>query len=169
MEATAILHAEGLPLSLEILGRSSNFEDTYWDTIKSGYSERHPGVFRFPGRISDFQVEERLRQSHIYCSATLSEGCSHARIRALMMGLPIVTTRCGALSEFAGKCGHVRNARPGDLPAFVEQLRSMVDAVRSGSLVIDQDCVSAARQHFSTEREGRDWETAIETALAAGR
>jgi len=167
MEATAALHEEGLPISLEIVGQSSNDEDEYWTKLKKGYSESHPGVFSFPGRISSTLIEQRLMRSHVYCSATLSEGCSHARIRALLMGLPIVTTRCGALGEYAPKCSHISYARPGDLPDFVRQLRLMVNAVRSGSVAIDKNRVQSARERFSADREREDWEAAIETVLGA--
>jgi hypothetical protein len=104
--------------------------------------------------------------SHIYCSASLAEGSSVSRIRALTLGIPMVATANGGLPEIAAGCGHVRLCRPGDEQSLSESLAAAVTEVRAGTLLPDPKCVAGWRQQFSVSRELDQWRSAIEAAFA---
>ena len=145
---------------------SNHFDhDSYWHAIREDYRRRHPQTFHFPGRVTPEEGDSALLESHIYCSATLAEGCSNSRIRALTSGIPIVTTRCGAIPEVAAGCGHVRLCPPGDWRELAHQLEIAVEQVQAGTLQPDQNCVARHQEHFSVARERREWRAAISGVL----
>ncbi len=166
LRAVESLVESGVPVSLTILGGIYHFEHTpYWEQLQNEYRERHPQEFSFPGRVTAEEVDSRLQQAHIYCSATLAEGCSISRIRALTSGIPIVTTRCGAIQDVAAGCGHVRLCPPGDWPELARQLEAMIEGIRARAVRPDQKCIEKWRRHFSTRRERQEWHTAISKIL----
>ena len=166
LRAVETLVEKGLPLHLTVLGGVFWTEsDEYWDTCQENYLTRHPDRFAFPGHKSGSEVDDYLRGAHIYCSATLAEGCSLSRIRALTIGIPIVTTRCGALIEVAADCGHVRLCSPGDWRGLARELETAVADIRTEALTIDRRQVEAWRMHFSVDRERKGWLSVIEDVL----
>ena len=166
VRAVESLVERGLPVTLTILGGIFWVEDTaYWERIQRECDERHPGTFVFPGHRPEEELDDHLRAAHIYCSATLAEGCSMSRIRALTLGIPIVTTRCGALPELASDCAHVRLCPPGDGTALTEALARAVKETKAGTLRPDSARVAQWRRHFSPERERDEWLAAIAAVL----
>ncbi len=162
---TSLLDA-GLPVRLTVLG-GIFWQDNqhYWTKVQRECQRRYPDGFHFPGRVPPEAVEAFLAQSHLYCSATLGEGCSLSRLRALTLGMPMVTTRCGALPEATSDCDHVRLCRPGDWEALAAELELMVQRLREESVHPDRQQVAAWREHFSPPRERGDWAAAIREAL----
>ena len=167
LRAVGDVRDRGLPVELTLVGGHSwPNEIAYWERIAAEYERRYPGVFAFHGHVSRDEVEARLREAHLYVSATLSEGCSLSRIRALTLGIPFVTTRCGALVEVAADCPHVLLAPPGDWQALADRLAEGVERTRAGELRPEPSTIAALRKHFSVERERDDWRHAIDAALS---
>jgi glycosyltransferase involved in cell wall biosynthesis len=165
LRAVEALVEKQLPLSLTIVGGTYALDDSgYWDELKQSYQTRYPGRFHFPGQLPREEIDDYLRAAHIYCSATLAEGCSLSRIRALTIGIPIVTTRCGALPELAAGCDHVRLSPPGDWPALARELEAAVTEIRANHSSPDSERIEGWRKHFSVDRERKEWLAAIEAA-----
>lgn len=168
LRAAAALMDRGLPVSLTVLGKTFWLESqTYWEECRRSYEARYPGKFSFPGQVSHQELDRHLLSAHIYCSATLAEGSSMSRIRALTIGIPIVTTANGGLEELAVGCRHVRLCRAGDWEALAAELETAVVETRAGTLQPDREFVERWRRHFSVERERQEWIGAIEAALPA--
>jgi glycosyltransferase involved in cell wall biosynthesis len=166
LDAVVSLLDADLPLRLTVLGGVFwQDSESYWREKQQDCLQRHPNGFRFPGRVPADAVEDYLRGSHIYCSATLGEGCSLSRVRALTLGIPIVTTRCGALPEVAAGCDHVRFCPAGDWRAFAAELESIVRDLRDGLVRPDRERIARWRSHFSRERELADWRSAVHEGL----
>ncbi|MCW5982169.1 MAG: glycosyltransferase family 4 protein [Bryobacteraceae bacterium] len=163
LRSVGVLLEAGEPISLTVAGADAPKEKEYWEERRRHYVARFPNAFSFPGWLAPREIGALFRASHIYCSASLGEGCSQSHTRALTAGMPAVATRTGALPELAGDCPHVRLAAPGDVEGFTRQLRAMVSAVRAGSVLVDRDQVLAWRRHFSPERECAEWAKAAAT------
>jgi glycosyltransferase involved in cell wall biosynthesis len=155
-----------MPVMLTVLGGIYHFEHKpYWERCRNEYKERYPENFHFPGRVSGEEVDRQLVTAHVYCSATLAEGCSISRIRALTTGIPIITTRCGAIPEVVERCGHVRLCAPGDWRELARGLEAMVGDILAGLVRPDRECVERWRRHFSTGRERQEWRDVISEVL----
>lgn len=60
----------------------------------------------FHGRVEPKQVIELMKQAHVFCYPTESEGFPKVVLEALACGLPVVTTRVSVLPRLVGKdCG----------------------------------------------------------------
>ena len=121
--------------------------------------------FHFPGYCPRDEIDSYLRTAHVYCSATLAEGCSLSRIRALTLGMPIVTTRCGALIEVAAGARNIRVCPPGDWKALSHELEMAVADRNESKRGADPGDVKRWREHFSVAREREEWAAAIEETL----
>ena len=166
LRAVESLLEKQLPVSLTIVGGAYALDDSaYWDGLQRSYQTRYPGRFHFPGQRPREEIDDHLQAAHVYCSATLAEGCSLSRIRALTIGIPIVTTRCGALPEVASGCNHVRLSPPGDWPALARQLEAAVTEIRANHSSPDRERIEAWRRHFSVDRERTEWLAAIEAGF----
>lgn len=170
IRAVIALADKGLPVSLTIVGGVfSHDSPAYWERLQAEALERHPGRFEFPGHVQREEIDERLRTAHLYCSATPSEGCSLSRIRALTLGVPIVTTRSGALSEVVVGADHVRLCPPGDVEALSAAIEAAVGDLLDGRSAPDPEIVGEWRSLFSPDRERREWREIIEAVLAEER
>ncbi len=163
LRAVEALMDRGLRVSLAIVGGTYVFDThSYWEECRRDYQTRYPEHFHFPGQRPQEEIDDYLRASHVYCSATLAEGCSLSRIRALTIGIPIVTTRCGALVEVAADSSHVRLCPPGDWEALAHQLEEAAADSRSRNFRLDRERIEGWRKHFSVDRERGEWRAAIE-------
>jgi glycosyltransferase involved in cell wall biosynthesis len=169
LSAVAALVERNLPVSLTVLGGIFWLEPRdYWTECQRSYQSRYSGKFSFPGQVSHEELDRYLRSSHIYCSASLAEGSSMSRIRALTLGIPMVTTANGGLPEVASGCRHVRLCRAGDGEALTSALEAAVSDMLAGTLRPDRACIERWQRHFCVERERDEWMAAIEAALAGG-
>ncbi len=166
LRAVGALIEKNLPVSLTILGGVfASDSESYWEECRRDFQARYPGRFHFPGQQPRDGLDDRLRAAHIYCSATLGEGCSLSRIRALTIGIPIVTTCCGALPEVASDCAHVRLCPPGDWALLARELEAATAEIRTGALHPDRERIQDWRRHFSPDREIAEWRAVVEDVL----
>jgi glycosyltransferase involved in cell wall biosynthesis len=161
--AFAQLSREGLPLKLTLCGGMDPRQVSYWIASRERFSQEFPSATVFYDLLSLSEVRHHLSTASIYCSATLGEGCSHARVSALCSGLPVVTTSCGEMNDIAPDVNHVRLAPAGDPNAFLSVLRvTCLDIVNHG-ISIDWTRVESWRKHFAEERALRQWNDLIES------
>lgn len=163
LRAVAALLEAGRDVTLTVLGGIFWLESrTWWEALQQRYQSAYPGRFFFPGHVGHDEVDRYLLSSHVYCSASLAEGSSLARLRALTLGIPIVATAVGGMGEVVDGCRHVFLCPPADLKAFIEALGAAVAAVRDGSVRAEPVWIEQMRRHFSEERERRQWAAAVE-------
>ncbi len=166
LRAVESLVEKGLPVELTVLGGVFRTEsEEYWEGCRRDYLTRHPDRFAFPGHRPRAEVSDYLRKSHLYCSATFAEGCSLSRIRALTVGIPIVTTRSGALVEVVDGCDHVRLCSPGDWKGLAREIEKAVADLGNKALIPDRRRIDGWRSHFSVDRERKKWLSVVEGVL----
>lgn len=163
LRAVAALLEAGRDVTLTVLGGIFWLESRpWWEAIQQRYQSAYPGRFFFPGHVGHDEVDRYLLSSHVYCSASLAEGSSLGRLRALTLGIPIVATAVGGIDEVVDGCRHVFLCPPADLEALTEALATAVTAVRQGSVRAEPACIEHVRRHFALERERREWAAAVE-------
>lgn len=159
-KAVSRLLDDGLPVELVVAGPTGTGE---WDTIRQQYVARYGGALSLLDTIPRHDVEELLLKADIFCSASISEGCANATMRALGLGIPIVSTATGALVDFAALFDHVVLAEPGDEEAFASVLRNSVQRALSGNLIVDLIKIEAlVEQQLSYQREIVAWHLLFE-------
>jgi glycosyltransferase involved in cell wall biosynthesis len=165
VDSAARVAVAGLPVKLTLAGDVESNESAYWERRICEWQSSRGLEFELAGRMTHSEIGELLSDSDIYCSATLGEGCSLARSRALIKGIPIVSTRCGELADVAGDVSHVRLARPGDSESFHILLEKACREMQGDGIYVDADRVQEWRVHFSPAREQRQWLEAVERVV----
>jgi glycosyltransferase involved in cell wall biosynthesis len=156
---------DGWDVSLTIAGGVFFLESKeYWTDFVNHWQSEYPRRVCFLGHITHEAIESQLFSSHIYCSASLAEGCSMSRVRAMTLGIPMVVTETGGMRELAPDCPHIRLCRPGDIADLRGTLETAVQDIQRGALEPDCHRVAVWRRQFSLERERDEWIAAIDAA-----
>jgi glycosyltransferase involved in cell wall biosynthesis len=156
IDACRALAGEGIGVHLEICGGDQPRESTYW-AERRGEASQVPGLSTsFPGHLAPGDLIGRMLDADIYASATLGEGSSEGRARALCAGIPMVTTRCGELFEDPG-ADHLRLAPVADAAAFRAELSGLARKMIEGDWTIDDNVVAAYRARFDRQAEWTRW------------
>lgn len=159
MASASRLIDEGLPVTLEIVGRTAIGS---WRQIRQAYVAKYGAQMALRGLIDRSTIESFMLSGDIYCSASLSEGCSNALMLALGLGLPIVGTATGALLDFAADMNHVILVPPGDAAAFATALRQMTQRILAGEIEINHERLTQTIELLSSEREQAEWRRIIQ-------
>lgn len=160
MDAFLALRGHDIPARLEICGGDQAGQENYWRSRRLRLEAHAPGAVSFPGYLSEKKIVERIRAASIYASATLGEGASAARIRALCLGVPMVTTACGELAD--PPCpAHVRLVPVADAAAFSSALLRLATELMHNSLLIDSAAVDRFRLRFDPRKEWEAWLAAL--------
>ena len=120
LEAMAKLRADGLPITLTIIGRpkpgrSMDLIDQY------GLAEH----IQFVSGVSDERIVELYAEAELAVVPSLYEGFSLPAIEAMCTGTPLVATDGGALPEVTGADGDtVFRARKGDAGDLARVIRA---------------------------------------------
>jgi glycosyltransferase involved in cell wall biosynthesis len=154
-----------MPIKLTLTGNIDRDAVDYWSSEKQSYLNDFPGVFIFEDWLEFDRTIPLMLQSDVYCSATLGEGCSLARINALVLGMPMVTTRCGEMLEFEAGADHIRLAEPGDLEGFKSTLRDLIEKTFKGEIQVRRDLVKKWRKQFHPEVECLAWQKVAKRIL----
>lgn len=162
------LLADGLPVRLDLFGDISLQEAGFWKRRADDLLAKHGANLVFAGKVPREDVRVALAAADVYCSATLGEGSSSGRIAAICAGVPLVTTRCGEMSEGVEGISHVRLADVADADGFLQQLRAMVNDILQSTLQVDYGFVAQWRERFAPAREMSSWLALIRETLAAG-
>ena len=95
-QAVARLRAEGLDISLDVVGGGAVIDELKDLANDLGVSS----VIRFLGYLDDpGQMREFLDEADVYVSASRAEGLPRATIEAMARALPVVSTRAGGSAE----------------------------------------------------------------------
>ncbi len=156
IDACRSLNREGIGVHLEICGGDQARESAYW-AERRGEASQAPGLSTsFPGHLTLDNVLERMLTADIYASATLGEGSSEGRARALCVGIPMVTTRCGELFDDPG-ADHVKLVPIADVPAFSGALARLARDLLQAGFTVNDDAVTAYRGRFDRQGEWARW------------
>ena len=89
-------------LKFLIAGRKlDGFDEVISEVTKLGLANN----FIFPGMVSNEEKLEYFRRSLVYLQPTLHEGFGLAIAEAMSCGVPVITSKVGAVEEVVGDCG----------------------------------------------------------------
>jgi len=115
------------------------------------------------------EIENYLAEADIYCSATLGEGCSQARVRALLTGMPIATTLCGEIADLSEMLTGCYTAPCGDLEGYTAAVKAAYLAVRNPVAIQTPNVPEDVVRRFSEDEERRQWSKVIQNVIAMDR
>jgi glycosyltransferase involved in cell wall biosynthesis len=156
MDAFAALRDSDVPARLTICGPDFPGQGEYWQGRRRLLEEHSGPAVHFPGLITPDEIVEQICAADIYASTSLGEGSSAARARALSMGVPVVSTACGNLTDDPG-ASHIRLVPPADAAAFHEALRALATDLLAGRVSVDRETVGGFRRRFDPDKEWAAW------------
>jgi hypothetical protein len=162
------LISNGYSVVLKVFGKIEDVNKSYWENKCKQLREKHPHSFFYGGIISEEQILENLMDSDIYCSPTFGEGCSNSRVKALSIGIPIVSTLCGEILDFQSSYDteSVKLTQPAEIESFTEALEEMILKIRNNNIKRDDNrYYELVNRMFSPECEGSRWEQVIRDVL----
>lgn len=165
LESTAGLLDEGLPLELFVRGRTN---PRAWNPeISEAFVRGYGSSFSLGGVIERSEVQQFLLGGDIYCSGSISEGCSNATMLAFGLGMPIVSSATGALLDIGAGFSHIALTSPANQKSFAEGLRQMVLQVQGGGPRIDIDRLQQSSKCLLPDFERTQWLKVIRLAAAS--
>lgn len=156
---------QGFSIHLTICGEVVKDQSDFWNKQIALYLSDFPNNFSSLGLISQNEVVEQIMKADIYCSPTLGEGCSNARITSLCLGIPMVTTKCGEIVDIAQNVSHIYSSMPGDYEGYYEILKIAVSDFLNDKIQIDFEKIEQWKNHFSHSREMGQWETILNSVI----
>lgn len=154
-----------IPIRLTLAGNIERCTKAYWDSELRTIANDFPRQIEIIDWLSPTEIIQRLLQSDIYCSATLGEGCATARLRALAIGIPIVTTDSGEIADFANNKNNVFISPPGAHKEYRDNLLQMISMVRSGQIRVSLPSVAKLRKQFQSDNELGAWKAFVGKVL----
>jgi glycosyltransferase involved in cell wall biosynthesis len=153
-------------VKLVLCGATEPGQEEYWRVERERLEYEFGPRVKLLGYVDSVTLENFLQASHVYCSATLGEGASAARARAMCIGIPIVSTRCGEMSALKPS-DNIILTDVGNADAFEAAIREMIARLMAGPIPIDKRAVCAARDRFSAEVEWSAWAQLVSSVEAA--
>jgi glycosyltransferase involved in cell wall biosynthesis len=151
----------GVDATLTVVGRTEAGNRAFWERERARLGAELGDRVRLLDWIEPSALQELRMGSHLYCSATLGEGCSLARLAALATGMPLVSTRCGELPDLAADLAHVRLAPPGSIDGLAAALDETARGLSRLAETIDGAALDRLRRHLTPARELAQWETVL--------
>ena len=123
LHAVGILRARGHPVTYTIAGHDEGAGRSLQRAARDLGLE---SVVRMPGALSQVGVRNLLSASDVFVLSSVSEGLCKAALEAMAMGLPVVTTNVGGMSEAVlhGRTGLV--VGPRDPVALADAIESLI-------------------------------------------
>ena len=123
LRAAVLLLARGVSFQYLILGDGPMLEQLMF-LVRDMQLE---DFVRFPGRVPRDEVRGFLEKGDVFLLPSLAEGVSNSALEAMSMGLPIVTTNVGGMSEVVrdGVDGYVVPSR--DYQAMADRLQRLLN------------------------------------------
>jgi glycosyltransferase involved in cell wall biosynthesis len=114
---------------------------------------------RFHGAVDHHAVMRLLRQAHVFCYPTTTEGFPKVVLEALACGLPVVTTKVSVLPHLVSGCGVLlETVTPSSVADAIDACLAEPDRYRAMSAE-----ATARAHHYSLER----WRDTIGAILRA--
>ncbi len=142
VDAVLQLHQQHSNVSLQILGEGPERERLQ-HTIREFHLEQ---VVSLPGKVSERNVLEALHASHLFVSASWSEGISNAVLEAMAVGLPVISTDVGGMRELIQHRQNGLLVSPGDCSGLCSKIKSIAESeslynklVKSGRTTVEKN------------------------------
>jgi predicted glycosyltransferase len=155
------LRGRGLNLKLCIVGSTKDSECAFWGRIKKELQDLFPSDLTLLDYQAVGEIDHYLGDADIYCSATLGEGCSQGRTRALLTGMPVVTTLCGEVADIHERLTHCFTARCGDMAGYASALQAAYSTVCNTEQIVVPSVHEDVVTRFTEEEERRQWKEVI--------
>jgi glycosyltransferase involved in cell wall biosynthesis len=126
IRAVAILKQRGITAELRICGTTDNEASKYRKELRD--LARVHGVasqVHMLGSVSEDEVRKNLSEAHVFALASLAEPLGVAIMEAMAMGVPVVVTRGGGVTELVrdGQDGLLVDVRaPGQIADSIQRL-----------------------------------------------
>jgi len=159
LESIANLFNSGYKISFEIAGAIEDHEFKYWQSIITEFESKY-SYFKYHNYIRE--IRNFIYDGDIYCSATLGEGCSNARIFSFCIGIPMVTTSVGEMAHLGKNSENVILVPPIEPNLFTNSLLTLIDRIQSDKMQIDSSIILARRNQFTENTEKYAWKNIIE-------
>jgi glycosyltransferase involved in cell wall biosynthesis len=156
IDAFVALRARGVAARLVICGSDQAGQEDYWMARRLLFETESCLSACFPGYLDRSEIVDQICESDIYASATLGEGASAARVLALCLGVPMVTTACGELADDP-KAQHIRLVPTCDAAAFHDAVFALATDLLEGRVTINEDVVDGFRCRFDPQKEWAAW------------
>lgn len=125
--ALVALRGEGASFHLDIAGGEEVVGEAarYRERFRSAGLARR---VRFHGLLTAVEIRELLRRAHIFVLPSRSESFGVANLEAMASGLPVVSTRTGAIPEYIEHEEHGLLVDPGDAHGLARALHRLIEA-----------------------------------------
>lgn len=114
------------PIDVEIVGG----EEVPGDAARYRQCFRQAGLtnVHFHGLLDADATREQLRRAHVFVLPSRSESFGIANLEAMACGLPVVSTRTGAIPEYIEHDVHGLLVDPGDAAGLARELRRLIES-----------------------------------------
>ncbi len=123
-EAIQTLQGEGEALHVDIIGGEEVVGDA--ERYAKRFRDAGLGNVRFRGLLQAREIREYLRRAHVFVLPSRSESFGIANLEAMACGLPVVSTRTGAIPEYIENEVHGLLVDPGDAEELTKALRRLI-------------------------------------------
>ncbi len=156
--ALVTLRREGVAFHVDIVGG----EEVIGDGARYRQLYRQAGLddVQFHGLLGSGAIRSFLKRAHLFVLPSRSESFGIANLEAMASGLPVVSTRTGAIPEYIEDGVHGLLVDPGDVHALTDALRRLArdaplrqrlgTAARRRALDFDWSTVSARIEEIYT-------------------
>lgn len=153
---------------MSVYGMGSEKEKRLFGELYS--KTRQPGVHLI-GSLPQAQLHKELMRSYLFAYPNhFPETSCIAAIEAMAAGLPIVTSKLGALPETVGDAGMLIEGQPGSEPYKSRFVSAVVEILQNNSLWVDlsQKGRKRAFANYDWSLIAESWDIEIERLLSAG-
>ena len=159
-EAVARVNGRSPDVSLVLVGDGEERAGLEQLVGKLGITE----AVHFAGWVDD--VESYLRSSRILVMTSASEGLPHSLIESMMVGLPVVASNVGEISDLVEDHQTGFLVEPGNASAFAERIRELLDDPEL--LASCGKTASQRAQRYSVNGRVEAWNRIFEDLWAQG-
>lgn len=147
------LKQQGIAFEAEIIGDGKMRERLQMTLDDLGLTEQ----VRLVGPVPPDQVLQRLRSADVFALFSHEEGISNAVLEAMAVGLPVITTNAGGMTEAVrdGVEGYVVPVR--DIAAFTQRLGELLQDA-AGRQAMGEAARARVEAEFTIERQLRVFE-----------
>ena len=143
VDAVRILHTDGYPVHLEIVGEGSELINLKNLVSDLGLSK----LVTFNGQLDWSAIQERFAISHCFIHASRKEGFGKVLIEAMSYGLPIIGTDVGLSCEILSPPQYGFVVPPNSAEAIAEQVKLIMDNY-SASVEVGERARQKARNYL---------------------
>jgi|GEM_PF-475079 len=164
IESVINLIKKGLPINLKIFGIEEKLIDkNFLEAIEPYRKKQEINLFKHTPKNKLFN---HLKNSHLYCSPSLGEGCSNSRMTALSLGIPMCITRTGAIEEISKGYRNIWWCEPASKTSYEKCLKQACLQLLENNIQPEaENTITTIRHTLNPKREKFRWEKVIFNTL----